>query len=214
MEVSIMKCLPISLVLTVATASFAGAEDTRSLDAHEHGVGQLDIAIDGGTVVMTLAAPGADIVGFEHAAGNDADRAAVETALADLALPFGLFEIPAAAGCEVVSVEATLLSGDEDDHHDDDHGHDHGHEDDHAEDHAGEHGGEPGGEHGGDGHTEFRADYTLTCADPAAIDRIGFPYFDRFPGAREIDVQMVTGNGARAYEVTRDRPTLDLGGAI
>lgn len=185
-----MKCLPISLVLSVATASLAGAEETRGLDAHEHGVGQLDIAIDGGTIVLTLAAPGADIVGFEHTAEGDDDRAAVEAALADLARPFGLFALPAAAGCEVVSAEASILGADEDE------GHDHG------------------DEHEDTGHTEFHAEYGLTCANPAAIDRIGFPYFDRFPGARELEVQMVTGNGARAYEVTRDRPTLDLGGAI
>lgn len=184
-----MKCLPISLVLTIVTASLAAADGTRGLDAHEHGVGHLDIAIDGATVVLALAAPGADIVGFEHAAESAEDRAAVEAALAGLAQPFELFEMPAVARCEVVSAEATLLGGAD--------AHDHGH----AEDHD------------GGGHTEFRADYALTCADPAAIDRIGFPYFDRFPGARELEVQLVTGTGARAHEVTRDRPVLDLGGA-
>jgi hypothetical protein len=195
-----MKCLPISLVLSVMTASLAAAEETRGLDAHEHGVGQLDIAIDGTAIVMALAAPGADIVGFEHAAESDDDRAAVEAALADLAQPFGLFDLPAAAGCDIVSADASLLGADDDEDHD----HDHGHDDDHAHD----------DDHDHDGHTEFRADYTLTCADPAAIDRIGFPYFDRFPGARELEVQMVTGTGARAYEVTRESPDLDLGGAI
>jgi len=187
-----MKSLPISLILSIATASLAAAEETRGLDAHEHGVGQLDIAIDRGTVVMALVAPGADVVGFEHAADGDDDRAAVAAALADLAVPLALFEMPSAAGCEVVSAEASLVGAEED--------HDHDHDHDHGDDAA--------------GHTEFRADYTLACANPAAIDHIGFAYFDRFPGARELEVQMVTGAGARAYEVTRDRPVLDLGGAI
>ena len=64
------------------------------------------------------------------------------------------------------------------------------------------------------GHTEFRAEYLLTCADPGALDRIGFAVFDAFPGAREIGVQVVAQGGARAFEVGRDDPVLDLGGGL
>jgi hypothetical protein len=40
-----MKILPL-IALTTFTATPVFAEETRQLDAHEHGVGQLDIAFD------------------------------------------------------------------------------------------------------------------------------------------------------------------------
>ena len=65
--------------------------ETRELDAHEHGHGAFNIAFEGDKVLMELEAPGADIVGFEHAATSAEDRAAVDAAIADLAKPLQLF---------------------------------------------------------------------------------------------------------------------------
>ena len=62
-----MKLLPL-IALAVAATTPVFAEETRQLDAHEHGVGQLDIAFDGNQISMELHAPGADIVSFEYAA--------------------------------------------------------------------------------------------------------------------------------------------------
>ena len=165
------------LAATAITATPVLAEETRQLDAHEHGVGQLDIAIDGQQVAMELYAPGADIVGFEYAAESDADLAAVDSAATTLAGPLDLFVLPEAAGCSVVTAAAGLESEEDHDDHGDEHdeqGHD-DHDDDHDEghdDHASE-----------TGHTEFHAEYLLTCANPSAITEINFAYFDTFPNA-------------------------------
>ena len=59
-------------------------------------------------------------------------------------------------------------------------------------------------------HTEFRAEYSLDCAKPDAIDLIEFVYFERFPNALELDVQVVTDAGAQGFEVERDDPVLDM----
>lgn len=202
-----------ALLLLAVNAAPALAEDTRQLDAHEHGVGALNIAIDGTTVAMEFHAPGADIVGFEYAAESEADRAAVDAAVATLARPLDLFVLPAAAACSVTQASAELESEqahDDHDHHDhdahkdhDDHAEHSGHED-HAEhsDHAA-HAEEAG-------HSEFHAEYTLTCADPTALTEISFAYFDTFENARELEVQVIAGSGAQAFEVVRDAPTLDL----
>jgi hypothetical protein len=64
-RIILMKVLPF-LIATAITATPVIAEETRQLNAHEHGVGQLDIAIDGQQIAMELHAPGADIVGFPH----------------------------------------------------------------------------------------------------------------------------------------------------
>ena len=71
----------------------------RQAGAHEHGRGTLNIALEGSRLSMELEAPGADIVGFEHKAKTQKQKAAVEKAKKQLAAPQALFELPAAAGC-------------------------------------------------------------------------------------------------------------------
>lgn len=192
------------LLLLAVNAAPALADETRQLDAHEHGVGALNIAIDGTTVAIEFHAPGADIVGFEYAAESEADRAAVDAAVATLARPLDLFVLPAAAACSVTQASAELESEQAHDDHDD---HDHAAHKDH-DDHA-EHSDHE--EHAEEaGHSEFHAEYRLNCADPTALTDITFAYFDTFENARELEVQIIAGSGAQAFEVERDAPTLDL----
>lgn len=203
-----IKKLPLVLAV-LATPTLA--EEVRQLDSHEHGVGELNIAIDGTAVVMEFHAPGADIVGFEYTAESAADRAAIDDAVATLAKPLELFVLPAAAECSVVQASAELESEEaHDEHHeaghDDDHGHEH-HE--HGEDHADAHDDDHANEAE---HTEFHAEYTLTCGKPDALSEITFAYFETFENARELEVQIVSGSGAQAFEVPREDPTLDLRG--
>ena len=215
--------LPFVLVLLTQPAF---AEESRQLDSHEHGVGELNIAFDGNTVAMELHAPGADIVGFEYEAKSAEDRSVIDAAVATLARPLELFVVPAAAQCNVTQASATLESEDEHDEHekhDDDH--DHGHDEDHTEaekhdhGHDEEHADADGHEHGHDddhateaSHTEFHAEYVLNCADPSALTSIDFAYFNAFENALELEVQVVSASGAQAYEVERDDPKLDLRG--
>ncbi|SFB77056.1 DUF2796 domain-containing protein [Tropicimonas isoalkanivorans] len=178
----------------VATQVYS--QEHRELGAHEHGVGQMDIAIEGTRLWMELHAPGADIVGFEHAAGNADDRAKIDSAVALLARPLDLFVFPSAAECTVVEAKAEIEaetheeSGEEG-------GHDHDEADAHDDD---------------GGHTEFHAEYALDCANPSAIDRIAFAYFETFPNARELELQVLTETGAQAFEIERNAPVLELAG--
>jgi hypothetical protein len=142
---------------------------------------------------LELHAPGADIVGFEYAAESAQDRAAVDAAVATLAKPLELFALPAAAGCSVVQASAGLES--EEDH--DEHGDDKDAHEDYAED---------------AGHTEFHAEYLLKCADATKVIEITFAYFEAFPNALEVEVQLISDIGATSFEVERDAPILDLRG--
>ena len=192
------RILPLILAVCAVPAA---AQQTRQLDAHEHGVGELNIAFEGNRIAMELHAPGADIVGFEYEAESAEDRAAIDAAVELLARPLDLFVLPEAAECAVEQASAELESEDYEEHddHDGDDGDDH---DDHDEEnHEDE-----------ETHSEFHAEYVLTCANPDAITGIEFPYFDRFENARELEVQVVTSAGAKAFEVERDAPSLDLRG--
>ena len=203
-----MKLLPFfSLFVIVATPNFA--QEARQLDAHEHGVGQLDIAFDGTQIGMELHAPGADIVGFEYGAESAEDRAAVDAAVAMLARPLDLFVLTDVAGCSVVNASAGLESEENLDAQADEHGDEHADEkadhDDHTEEDHDENVSEAG-------HTEFHAQYLLTCANPTAVTDITFAYFDAFPNALEVEVQVISDTGATSFEVERAAPTLDLRG--
>lgn len=195
--------------LAMIAAVPALAEGTRQLDAHEHGVGALNIAIDGATVAMELKAPGADIVGFEYVAESEADRDSVGAAVAKLAAPLELFVMPALAECSVLQASAELESEDEHDDHDNHAEDDHDKHEDHAEDDHDKH--EDHAAHAEAGrHTEFHAEYTLSCAQPDALTEISFAYFEAFENARELEVQVITDRGAQAFEVERGAPLLDL----
>ena len=128
-----MKLMSLLMLSTVAATPIL-AEETRQLDAHEHGVGQLNIAFEGSTIAMELHAPGADIVGFEYQAQSDEDLASIDAALAVLAKPLDLFVLPDAAGCSVVDADAELESEEAHDDHDDHDDHKEEGHDDHDED--------------------------------------------------------------------------------
>ncbi|MEL6978432.1 MAG: DUF2796 domain-containing protein [Pseudomonadota bacterium] len=109
-------------------------------------------------------------------------------------------------------------------HAHDDHGHekhahdDHGHEkhahDDHGhEEHAhGEHAHDHDHDHGA--HSEFRAEYQMTCETPDAFAGMSFPYFERFPNAEKLDVTVIGDAGAQRFEATRETPSIDLSGVL
>ncbi|OUX32061.1 MAG: hypothetical protein CBE24_03920 [bacterium TMED264] len=51
-------------LLISAMVAVSVAEETRQVDKHEHGVGELNIAIEGNAIDFEFFIPGADIVGF------------------------------------------------------------------------------------------------------------------------------------------------------
>lgn len=98
--------LAAGLALVLAASAFA--EERRELHAHRHGHAELEIAVDGDRLTIALEAPGESVVGFEHVAETEAQKAAVATALERLSDPAALFVLPEGAGCSVASAEAEL----------------------------------------------------------------------------------------------------------
>lgn len=217
-------------LIALMAAAPAAAEETRQMEAHQHGIGSLNLALDGNALLIELEVPGADIVGFEHAAESDEDRAAVEAAIEALSTPSNIFELPAKAECSVTSAAVELENGSEHEH--EEHAHEehaegeheheehaqaehnegeHKHEEHaHEEDAEGEHEHEHEHEDHAAGHSEFHAQYVLECAAPDALAKIEFGYFDLFENAKALEVQALTTKGAKAADVTREAPVLDL----
>ena len=68
----------VTLLLAVATfAAHANHDEheSHSHGAHEHGHGHLNLVVDGDQLMIELQAPAADLVGFEHAAKSDEEKA-------------------------------------------------------------------------------------------------------------------------------------------
>lgn len=195
------------------------AETRRELGAHQHGHGTLNMAMEGNRLLIELHAPGADIVGFEHRARTDEDKAAIEKAKATLGEPLALFTIPPAAACRVEAAKVALVAesghGHSNGHGEAGHGHGHGQDRKtsakagHGHGDAG-HGHSHGHEHGSDPHNEFRAEYALVCDTPNAITTMEFPYFKKFPGAQSLTVNMVTDRGQMKYDAARGNPRIEL----
>ena len=187
----------LTLALTT-TAGFALAQQ-RQLGAHEHGRGTLNLAVEGTRVTLELEAPGADIVGFEHAAKTARQKAAVERATKQLLAPQSLFTFPAAAECVVADASVEIEN---EEHAQTDTGgklparqQAEAAEDEHA-------------------HSNFHAQYSFTCNAPGSITALEFGYFKAFAGAQKLEVNVITPKGQSQFEVTRAKPRIDLAGMI
>jgi hypothetical protein len=182
----LLLALPLALLpLAVAQAHDDDHDHEHgSLGKHEHGVAALNVALDGKTLEIDLESPAMNIVGFEHAASSDADRAKVATARALLEKPLALFSLPAAAGCSVSEQELeSPLFGNAKAHaqHDDD---------DHDE-------------HAGHEHSDVDAEYKLDCAAPEALKTLDLAaFFSQFPATQKINVQLIGPNGQQGIEAT------------
>ncbi|WP_433737352.1 DUF2796 domain-containing protein [Pseudomonas putida] len=184
----LLLALPFALLpLAVAHAADEHDHDHEhgSLSAHEHGVGRLNAALDGQTLELELESPAMNLVGFEHVATTEADKAKVVAARTQLENPQALFNLPDAARC-VVADQAlkSPLFGDKPDADDDDH-------DEDAKD-----------EHHHD-HSEIHAHYQFTCSAPAALKTLDLAnIFNTFPATRTIQVQLIGPSGQQGVEVT------------
>lgn len=198
--------------ISILTFLQAAQAEQRPLGPHEHGHGNLNIAIEGSSVQMELDVPGSDVVGFEHEATTPEQKAQIKDAEARLKDALKQFVMPAAAACKLAKAEVEVEVGakHENEHGDDNKAHqEHGHE---KSEHKDEH--DEGVHDGGARHSEFKATYTLDCASPGQIKSVHFAYFKSFPNARSLSVKIVSEKQQGSYEVTTEKPDLDLTGSM
>jgi len=177
-----------ALALSLAFASSAVAGEHRELGAHEHGHGHLNLVVDGDQLMIELQAPAADLVGFEHAAKSDEEKAQYAKAITRLQQPDALFRFDPAAGCKLTQQELQAAK--------EDHAHDH----DHDKAASGEH--EHHHDHDEAGHADMGAMYTYTCATPAKLTGLEATLFSVYPSLEKLSVQGILPTGQTAAELT------------
>ena len=143
----------------VAGVALAASEDGhREHEPHEHGHGALDIVLDGEHLVAELRIPAVNVVGFEHAPRDDAEREAVHMAIERFSDAAAVLVPSAEAECEIEDAEVAIEGDDHDGHwsvgaHAE---HEHEHDEEHeGEEHA-KH--EHDEEHEGEGHAKHEHD--------------------------------------------------------
>jgi Protein of unknown function (DUF2796) len=164
-------CLALTMAISAGTAWAAGK-------AHEHGAVKLDLAIEGNQLTIDMQAPLDNLLGFERAPRNDAERRAAADVLArlrsrDNVAP--LFVADAAARCSLsrAAVQAPVL--------------------------------EPGEKSTAkDGHADVEASYEFSCVKPDELRSLEVRLFDAYQRIQRIDVQVVGPKGQS--KVTLKRP--------
>ncbi len=93
-------CLALSAFLATTPALAADTPASGRHEAHQHGAAQLHVSLEGGALQIALEGPADNLLGFEHAPTNDAQKKAVARVEEQLKQPTQLFATPAAAGCQ------------------------------------------------------------------------------------------------------------------
>lgn len=184
----------LSLIIASA-ASTAFAQEHRQHDAHEHGGGQLNVALEKNQLMVDLSLPAMNVVGFEHPASNQQEKDQLTRAQLLLKDGVSLMGPSPTAGCKLlnVTVESMLLEDDQEhaamqSAHTDD-----------AEHHDGE------GE-----HADFDVSYEFDCKQPAELSQLSLSLFSQFPGTQHLEAQVITPTLQTGAELSADNPVVKL----
>jgi hypothetical protein len=145
---------------------------------------KLDVALDGNKLSVALQAPLDNLLGFERAPRNDAERQAAAALLARLRSPdkaTALFAPDAAAQCVLAQpqVQAAVL--------------------------------EPITKRQADNdHADLDATYEFSCTLPTQLRALTLGLFDAFPRLQRVDVQVVGPKGQAKTTLKRPAKVVKL----
>ncbi|MDF4689888.1 DUF2796 domain-containing protein [Vibrio parahaemolyticus] len=200
----------LAIVIGLSLSTVATAEEYRQHSAHVHGHVEFNIAQDGSDLLLEITAPGADVVGFEHAPENAEQEKTLQRAVATLEDSNALFAINPQAQCEIeeVHVEHSLGGQHEEHEHHDHEGHDH---DEHAHhDHDG-HEGHEGHDHSEHSdHGEFTVQYRFHCAQVGELSHIQTDWFNPFPSTESVNVNLFTDTTQSATSLTKSNTQIAI----
>ncbi|TOP91794.1 zinc uptake protein ZrgA [Vibrio parahaemolyticus] len=200
----------LAIVIGLSLSTVATAEEYRQHSAHVHGHVEFNIAQDGSDLLLEITAPGADVVGFEHAPENAEQEKTLQHAVATLEDSNALFVINPQAQCEIeeVHVEHSLGGQHEEHEHHDHEGHDH---DEHAHhDHDG-HEGHEGHDHSEHSdHGEFTVQYRFHCAQVGELSHIQTDWFNQFPSTESVNVNLFTDTTQSATSLTKSNTQIAI----
>lgn len=172
----------LSLRLAACLGVALALQSVGAAPAHEHGVARLDLGVETTRVVLMLDTPLDNLLGFEHAPRNDAERQKAQAALARLRDAATLFRIDPAAGCTLAKVELTSAAlglG--------------------KADAAGK-----------DAHGDLEGQFEFRCTAGAKASFVEVRLFDAFAGFKRLDLQVATPRGQMKATLRRPQTRVAL----
>ena len=194
----------LSLLFVIFLAGVLKTLAQGSLEAHVHGKASLNFVLDDQSLFIEFESPAYNLVGFEHEPKDQIQQKEVQDSLSLLSRPRKVFRFSDQAGClvESVSVTTTMAGvgkntvGYEEEHHEEEH-----HEEEHH-DHS------DGDSTNKESHSEFKANYLMTCSEPEKLRTIEFKLFKEFLGLKSVQVQWINGEGQGYIELNAESSKL------
>jgi hypothetical protein len=176
----------IALAVGCATACSLFIAPTRAAQpaahAHVHGIASVDVAIEDKTITIQMSSPLDNILGFERAPHEGAERQAADAAVAKLSAGATAFAIDPAAHCVLKSVDlssSALKLG------------------------------HPDPSEAAEGHADIDGTYEFTCAKASDAKFIDLGLFD-FAHMQKVTAQVVTAHGQFKRDLVRPARRIDL----
>lgn len=196
----------LAVLVGLSFSSLATAEEGfRQHDAHVHGQVEFNVAQDGHDLLIEITAPGADVVGFEHAPENAEQEQRLQKSIALLQQADQIVTLNAKAKCQIEKVDvAHTLAGDEHhhDHHDADvHEHHEGDKHDHEKHHD---------DHDHDSHGAFTVQYQYHCDNLAELSTLDTQWFSHFAATQSITANVLTDKKQSATQLSAENAQISL----
>ncbi len=194
------------LIAWLSAALLIGLAHGPAGAQHVHGTIELGIVLEDNALAVTLQAPLADVVGFEHEPESDAQTERLKSAAASLAQAEAMFGPSESAACAPHDVtidgpaflQALLETKQHDEHVETQTSH---------EDHADHEGHTDDGDHADhadhddhETHADVRAEYVWECARPSELQAVEARFVDKFHNVEKVNIQILTPTGTRYFE--------------
>jgi hypothetical protein len=166
------------------------AAEKRQLEAHVHGVAEVNIAVEGAKATVEIHAPAENIMGFEHEARSDSDKKKRDAALTLLRSRVDqMIVFDPKLRCKSSEMQTAVTEEHEA----------HGQEKQAAKEQK------VSGE-----HREVQATFSVACSGPLAGSHLRFGISKVFPEIHEVKVQVLGDSGQSGATIKNDKGEVRL----
>jgi Protein of unknown function (DUF2796) len=169
------------------------AAEKRRHEAHVHGVGEINIAVEGTKATVEFRAPAESVMGFEHEAKSESDKKKRDAALEQLrAKRDQMVLFDATLGCKSSDVKTVIVEPKEDN----------------TKAQTGKNAQKDQKKSGE--HREVHGTFSVACDKPLAGSRVRFGVSKIFRDIQEIKVQVLGDSGQSGAMIKKDKGDVKL----
>jgi Protein of unknown function (DUF2796) len=183
----------IGVWLLVFSFDVGAAAEKRRHEAHVHGVGEINIAVEGAKATVEFRAPAESVMGFEHEAKSESDKKKRDAALEQLrAKGSQMVVFDPKLGCKASDMKTAIVET----------------KGDSAKAQAGKDAHKDQKKSGE--HREVHGTFTVACDKPLSGSRVKFGVSKVFRDIQEIKVQVLGDSGQSGATIKKDKGDVKL----